>query len=251
MNHTLRICWLYPDLMSTYGDRGNIIALKKRCEWRGIAVSVNHHTIGSPVSDITSADILFMGGAQDQQQKLVIEDLFKNKKKKMKAIQEKVNNDISGLYICGAYQLLGNYYKAADGTKIPGLGIFDIWTEQPDKKNSRLIGNIVIEQDQTLRSVGFENHGGRTYLGKTAKPFAKVIEGFGNNGTDGTEGIVYKNSIGTYLHGPILPKNPELADWLIKTALEKKYKKNIVLSVLDDRFEKTARQHITARLGVK
>lgn len=211
---TLNICWLYPELMSTYGDRGNIICLEKRCKWRNIETKL---------VDFEEADLIFGGGAQDRQQEIVIKDLM-NKKD---ILEKLLNSNVPGLFVCGAPQLLGRPY----------LGLFDMETKFPGGK--RLIGNLV-----TDRFVGFENHGGRTYLGKNVKPFAKVIRGFGNNGEDGTEGAVYKNWIATYSHGPLLPKNPEIADWLIKTALEVKYKKEVKLEPLDDSLEKTAHDFI-------
>ncbi|MCR4263172.1 MAG: cobalamin biosynthesis protein CobQ [Candidatus Roizmanbacteria bacterium] len=248
MKYKLQICWLYPDLMSTYGDRGNIIVLTKRCQWRGITVSVDYHTIGSPIAEIKRADLLFMGGAQDFQQDLVSADIMG---KKEREIRKQIENDTPGLFICGAYQFLGRYYRAADGTKIPGLGIFDLYTEHTGDQEKRLVGNIVVRPeiapDLSVEFVGFENHGGRTYLGSAIEPFARVIRGHGNNEIDNTEGALYKNAIGTYLHGPILPKNPELADWLIKKALEKKYRKPVDLVELDDTIERTARSAMMTR----
>ena len=252
--YCLTISWLYPDLMSTYGDRGNIIVLEKRCQWRDITVSVQRHVIGSSVSQIQKADILFMGGAQDRQQTLVSEDISG---KKAGAISEKIESGTPGLFICGAYQFLGSYYKAADGTKIPGLGIFDVYTEHTGDQKKRLIGNILVKTEiqrelfndlNYLTIVGFENHGGRTYIGKKIQPFATVIKGFGNNGKDNTEGALYKNAIGTYLHGPVLPKNPVLADWLITQALRVKYGKEITLAPLEDELEHGARDAILRRL---
>jgi len=249
IDKNLTIGWLYPELMSTYGDRGNILAIERRCEWRNINIHIKVLDIGFNPKEMHECDLLFMGGAQDRQQKIVAEDL----KGKVKTFSQIIRDEIPGLYICGAYQFLGKYYKKADGAVIPGLGIIDIYTENPNTK--RLIGNIAItpqiENLSSFKLVGFENHGGRTYLGKDVKPFGKVVVGFGNNGNDKTEGAVFKNSICTYLHGPILPKNPELTDYLIKTALEKKYKKMISLKLLDDYLEKTARTVIAQRLGVK
>src|SRR3989344_6661019 len=267
---SLTIGWLYPDLMSTYGDRGNIVVLQKRCEWRGIEIDVERLDLGFTIKELKKCDLLFMGGAQDRQQKIVSNDLTKEKVKELK---EMIDNEVPGLYICGAYQFLGKYYKEADGTTIPGLDIFDLYTENPGINKPRLIGNIVtktnvilrasetsrevhLEESSRLRSnnntlVGFETHGGRTYLGQDIKPFGKVIKGFGNNGTDKTEGAVYKNSFGTYLHGPILPKNPHFADLLIKLALEKKYKKSIELKQLDDSLELQANKAIVNRLQVQ
>jgi len=248
--YNLTIGWLYPELMSTYGDRGNIIVLQKRCEWREIETEVKRLDIGYSVKDLQSCDLLFMGGAQDKQQTIVSEDL----KKKVHELSEMIEDGTPGLYICGAYQFLGKYYKEADGTMIDGLGIFDLYTESPGMDKPRLIGNILCEIDNEISDsygmksenkepvtkntlVGFENHGGRTYLGKQIKQFGKVIKGFGNNGEDGTEGAIYKNSVGSYMHGPILPKNPHLADHLIKLALEKKYKKKIELGKLLDSLD--------------
>lgn len=244
--YDLTIGWLYPELMSTYGDRGNIIVLQKRCEWRGIKVEIKRLDVGFNVDDLKDCDLLFMGGAQDKQQQIVANDL----KKKREELKRIIENGIPGLYICGAYQFLGKYYKEADGSFIKGLDILDLFTENPGANNPRLIGNIVIEINNTS-VVGFENHGGKTYLGKLVKPLGKVIRGFGNNGEDLTEGAVYKNSFGTYLHGPILPKNPQFADLLIKLALEKKYNSPINLSPLNDSLETQAHNAIAKRLNVR
>ncbi|RJQ38927.1 cobalamin biosynthesis protein CobQ [Candidatus Microgenomates bacterium] len=260
--YTLRVGWLYPDLMSTYGDRGNIICLQKRCEWRGINTEVVDLDLGFKINDLKKCDLLFMGGAQDRQQKIVMEDL---EGEKAQTLIDAIEKDVVGLYICGAYQFLGKYYKEADGTIIRGLSALDLYTENPGENHKRLIGNIVIQvchselvsgsRDSDLRQndeektlVGFENHGGRTYLGKGVKPLGKVISGFGNNETDNTEGAVYKNSFGTYLHGPILPKNPHFADYLISKALEVKYKKIIDLSPLDDSLENLAHETIFKKM---
>jgi len=233
-NYALTIGWLYPELMSTYGDRGNIIVLQKRCKWRGIEVEIRRLNVGFDEKQLTTCDMLFMGGAQDKQQQIVAEDLMKKREK----LRRMIDDGIPGLYICGAYQFLGKYYKEADGTIINSLKIFDLFTENPGIRFSRQIGASAALVLNNKIIVGFENHGGRTYLGKKIKPFGKVIKGFGNNGKDQTEGAVYKNSFGTYFHGPILPKNPEFADHLIKLSLEKKYKKfPIHLSPLNDALE--------------
>jgi len=238
----LTIGWLYPDLMSTYGDRGNIIVFQKRSEWRNIEVKVKKISLKEPADEIESCDLLFMGGAQDIQQEIVNRDL---QQQKGKIIIAALENNIPGLFICGAYQFLGKFYKAADGTIIKGLSYFDLYTENPGPGVKRLIGNIVIKSTLTNSEiVGFENHGGRTYLGKKEQAFAKVVRGFGNNGEDGTEGIIHKNAIGTYLHGPVLPKNPELADYLLEKALSVKYKKEIKLPSLDDLPEQKAKQFV-------
>ncbi|OGH24885.1 MAG: hypothetical protein A3B47_02110 [Candidatus Levybacteria bacterium RIFCSPLOWO2_01_FULL_39_24] len=278
--YNLVIGWLYPELMSTYGDRGNIIVLQKRCEWRGIKVEIKLLDLEFKINELKMCDLIFMGGAQDQQQKIVAYDLLK----KREALKEMIEDGIPGLYICGAYQFLGKYYREADGKIIKGLNILDLYTENPGPDEPRLIGNIAISPchpelvsgshtkgDSDLRQndneqalVGFENHGGRTYLGKSVKPLGKVIKGYGNNGDlpaipdgkswqagDETEGAVYKNSFGTYLHGPILPKNPQFTDLLIKIALEKKYNKNIVPNPLDDSLEKCAKKSILQKMKIK
>lgn len=252
LNPKLSIAWLYPELMSTYGDRGNIIVLKKIAEDNNINIDiirVNH--ISDPQA-IRSCDILFMGGAQDLQQEIVNKDLLSSKGK---ILSEMIEKGIPGLYVCGAYQFLGNYYKDFYGTEIKGLGIFDMHTES-FKEKPRLIGNIVIEPQSTSYNlkannylIGFENHGGRTYLKDKKQSFAKVIKGFGNNGEDRTEGIVYKNSIGTYLHGPILPSNPQLAVSILEQAVEKKYYKKIELQ-FDDIIAKKAKDVILKRLDL-
>ena len=247
MNLNINIGWLYPDLMNIYGDHGNIIVLQKRCEWRGINVTIQMLELGFEENVLTKCDLLVMGGAQDRQQETVSQDLFK----KQKTLEDIINKAVPGLFICGAYQFLGNFYKESNGNIIKGLGIFDLYTENPGGNHKRLIGNISFESITLgYRLLGFENHGGRTYLGNKTKPFGHITQGFGNNGKDGTEGAIYKNSFGTYLHGPILPKNPMFADYLIQKALEIKYKKNILLTKLDDGLENKARMAIAKRLRV-
>lgn len=246
MKQEIKIAWLYPDLMSTYGDRGNVIVLQKRCEWRGIDVVVVPVTLETQNSALYNCDLIFMGGAQDRQQKLAGEDFLK---RKGPIIKEMVEQGIPALFVCAAYQFVGHYYKPYQGDPIPGAGIFDLYTEHPGDQAKRLIGNVIAElinppelAGKTI--VGFENHGGRTKLGSKVKPLARVIRGYGNNGGDGFEGAVYKNSIGSYFHGPLLPKNPVIADWLIRTALQKKYGKRVSLEPLDDSFAKEAKQSL-------
>ncbi len=235
MKKTIKIAWLYPDLMSTYGDRGNVIVLQKRCEWRGIDAHVVPVTLETSVAKLRSCDVLFMGGAQDRQQRLAGEDFLKRKGPVVKSMVEK---GTPALFVCAAYQFVGHFYKPYKGDRIPGAGIFDLSTEHPGDQAKRLIGKVVAEivnpdSLQGMTIVGFENHGGRTHLGPKMKPLAKVIKGYGNNGKDGWEGAVYKNAIGSYFHGPLLPKNPAIADWLIS---------NIVgtLKPLDDTLEQQA-----------
>ena len=249
-NQALTIGWLYPDLMSTYGDRGNIMVLQKRCEWRGIESKVVNINQNSSVNIFGNIDLLFGGGAQDREQDIVVKDL----NKKRVSLKQMIDDMKPSLFVCGSPQLLGKYYEPSVGNRIEGLGIFDMISIHPGPKEKRLIGNIIANSQWPMANsqiVGFENHGGRTYLGKSALPFAKVIKGYGNNGEDGTEGIVYKNAIGSYFHGPFLSKNPEVADWLIRTALEVKYKKTINLNPLDDSLELNAKDLIAKRLGVK
>lgn len=241
----LTIAWLYPDLMSTYGDRGNIIVLVKRCQWRDIDVHVKEITLET---SFKTCDLIFMGGAQDRQQKLAGEDFLKNKGP---VVREMIEKGIPALFVCAAYQFVGHYYKPYQGDPIPGAGIFDLYTEHSGDQAKRLIGNVVAEVISSKKTiVGFENHGGRTYLGKNFAPFAKVTRGFGNNGEDGYEGAVYKNAIGSYFHGPLLPKNPHLADWLIAKALERKVRKSVKLNPLDDALELQAQEYVVHSLGV-
>jgi len=248
-NLSITVGWLYPDLMSIYGDRGNIITLTKRAMWRGIEASVRVITLFTPEKELETCDVLLMGGAQDSQQTIVAKDLVKKKG----MLQQLIEKGIPGLYICGAYQFLGKYYKEADGSIVNGLGIFDLYTESFGEKSPRLIGNMSYRPTGILKNaplmVGFENHGGRTYLGTPVKPLGQVVNGFGNNGEDGSEGAVYKNSLGTYSHGPMLPKNPEIADWLLGKTLEMKYKRQVSLSPLDDSLSNRARNVILGRLG--
>lgn len=257
MNFKLSIAWLYPDLMSTYGDRGNIIVLEKRCQKRGIESEVINITLETSIKELEKCDLIFMGGAQDRQQKLAGPDFLKNKGP---VIKKMVENNIPALFVCAAYQFVGHYYRPYQGEDIPGAGIFDLTTIHPGDQAKRLIGNIAAEiiqhstfniEHSTKTIIGFENHGGRTYLGSKMKPLAKVLKGFGNNGGDGYEGAIYKNAIGGYFHGPILPKNPHIADWLITRALEIKYQKNIQLDPLDDEMEWQAHEFMMKRLGLR
>lgn len=232
---TLKIGHLYGDSMNTYGDDGNILVLKKRCQWRDIQAEVINIPIGYAIKP-KEFDLYFFGGGQDQAQVEVGRDLVS--KNKGLVLKDELERGVPLLSICGGYQLLGDYYKPHQGPKIEGLGLFPAYT---NASFDRMIGNIIINsQLSTLNSeflVGFENHSGKTYLKEGASPLGIVERGFGNNGEDSTEGCVYKNSIGCYMHGPLLPKNPCLADWLIQKALEVKYGKEIDLKPLDDTLE--------------
>lgn len=236
----LNICHLYPDLLNVYGDVGNILILKRRAENRGIKVNILNVSLNDDFK-AEDYDFVFFGGGQDFEQSIVSEDLKINKKAELsKYIEEgKVL-----LAICGGYQLLGKYYSAPTGEKIEGLGILDIYTEGGQK---RLIGDTIIENEEFNQTyVGFENHSGRTFT-NGLKPLGKCIKGYGNNGEDGNEGCVYKNTFCTYFHGSLLSKNPELADKFLLLALKNKYGK-VTLEPLDDTFELKAKEAIIKRL---
>jgi len=244
---TLNICHLYPDLMDTYGDKGNIITIIKRCQWRGIETTVSSISINDRL-DSQNFDIYFFGGGQDQAQIIVGRDLQKKAKNLIKAI----DNESVLLSICGGYQLLQEYFKTLNGEMIKGIGLFDAYTIG---STTRMMQNLLIEinpdlQNQiqssypttqpsnhpTTQLVGFENHSGKTYLGSEVQPLGEVLIGAGNNGEDKTEGAVYKNAFGCYLHGSLLPKNPHFADYLVLKALQRRYGQ-IKLKPLDDTFE--------------
>lgn len=233
--YQLLIGHLYPDLMNLYGDRGDITVLVRRSQWRGIDVTVVPLYLGDDIpSDV---DMFFMGGGQDREQRILAPDLLNYKGEKLKKAARK---GTVFLGICGGYQLFGHYYKPKGEDLLEGLGILDVYTEAGD---TRFIGNVLVKsklesyEDKTL--VGFENHSGRTYLGKLARPIGEVKLGYGNNGDDKTEGAYQNNVFGTYLHGPLLPKNPWFADLLIKRALVRKYP-DFELSPLDDTLELNA-----------
>lgn len=229
---------LYPDLLNLYGDRGNIACLMKRCQWRGIEAETIEFESDDEI-DFKKLDIVLLGGGSDREQMLVCRKL----QEIQKDFKEYVEDDGVVIAVCGGYQLLGNYYKTQDGV-MEGLHLVDLYTEQGD---TRLIDNIVLKSDLfEMPVVGFENHGGRTYINDN-KAFGKVLYGAGNTGESGYEGVVYKNVIGTYLHGPLLPKNPQVCDYLIERALERKYKEKMSLAPLDDQRELQANQYIQKR----
>jgi CobQ-like glutamine amidotransferase family enzyme len=241
----LNISHLYPDLLNVYGDLGNILILKYRAEQRGIKVNVFNVSMGDPF-EASKYDIAFFGGGQDYEQSIVSEDLNETKKN---GIAEYIENGKVFLAICGGYQLLGKYYTTPDGEKLDGLGIMDVYTEGGDV---RFIGNTVIYNEEFNETyVGFENHSGRTYIGKELKPLGKAIAGYGNNGEDGYEGCIYKNCFCTYFHGSLLSKNPELADRLIETALFNRYGEKIKLDPLDDSLELKAKEFLVNRESKK
>lgn len=238
---TITIGWLYPGLMNIYGDRGNVLCLTRRCEWRGIGVRVREIGVGHTLGP-GDADLFFIGGAQDREQRLVAEDLAHAKRE---AIHTALADGAAALAVCGGYQLFGHEYRDADGTVLEGIGVFDLITEPAPPGAPRIIGNLVAEpllpgHEDAPNLVGFENHGGRTRLGKGARPLGKVIHGGGNNGDDGLEGCVSGSAVGTYLHGSLLPKNPWLADWLLERALGRT-DPGASLEPLDDTLELQAR----------
>ncbi len=245
--YTLNICHLYPDLLNLYGDRGNIMALLRRAQWRGIEVNISNISLGDDFQP-ENYDIIFLGGGQDYEQEILQQDVLQ---KKGPEIINAIKNDKVFLCICGGYQLLGNYYKTWDGKEINYLGAIDLWTIGGKK---RMIGNTAYEFDFLKtescdgRIVGFENHSGRTYLGAGVKPLGKVIKGNGNNGEDQTEGAIYKNVFCTYSHGSLLPKNPAFTDHLLTIALKQKYSDFVSLMALDDEFELLAHNSMLKRI---
>ncbi len=214
----LRVCALYPDLMNIYADRGNLIVLERRCAWRGIDFTLSASGLGEPLDD-TSHDLFYIGGGQDRDQRLCAQDLLETKRAGLAAAAAR---GAVVLGVCGGYQLLGHSYTLGD-EEIPGVGLLDVRTVREDAP--RLIGNVAIEvaldgdADGARVLAGFENHGGRTYLGAGQQPLGRVLKGLGNDGHSGLEGARTANTIGTYLHGPLLPKNVWFADWLIARAL--------------------------------
>jgi CobQ-like glutamine amidotransferase family enzyme len=241
----LRVCALYPDQMNIYADRGNILFLQRRCEWRGIGFS---YAAAGPGDRVEPAghDLFYIGGGQDRDQKMVAADMVASKRADLAAA---VESGAVLLAVCGGYQLLGHSYQLGE-EKLPGLGLADLETVR--EPGPRLIGNIAIEVDLGTGPrllAGFENHGGRTYLGTGVQPLGKVRTGHGNNGADGLEGVRRHNLIGTYMHGPLLPKNAWLADHLIALALQRRYGTRPELEPLDDALEAAAHESARAAAG--
>lgn len=233
----LRIVHLYPDLMSIYGDRGNVLALAQRARWRGIDVDVRAHTAGARL-DPEWGDLYFFGGGQDQGQDVVGEDL---RGPNGEHLRSAIASGAAVLSVCGGYQLLGHEYVPEDAPAIPGLGVLDVRTRAGKR---RFVGNLLVEAEGG-KLVGFENHSGRTYLGPAARPLGRVLVGGGNNGEDHTEGAVQGKVVGCYLHGSLLPKNPWLADLLLGWALERRHGP-VSLDPLDDGPELAAHSQATA-----
>ena len=246
---------LYAGMMNLYGDRGNVIAIKKRAEWRGVPVEVVDVGLGEPIRPTPSADLFLFGGGQDREQALLAEDLSGTKGADLRAI---VGDGGVVLGVCGGYQLMGHHYETPEGEKLPGVGIFDMHTRPRGPGEARLIGNVLARvrapggkesgANGAREVVGFENHGGRTELGNDAEPLGEVIVGHGNNGRDGTEGARRLNAYGTYLHGSLLPKNPWLTDRLILNAL-RRVDEDVELEPLDDAAERTAFESVAARVS--
>jgi lipid II isoglutaminyl synthase (glutamine-hydrolysing) len=242
---TLRVCALYPDLMNIYADRGNLLVLQRRCQWRGIGFELAGSGLGEPL-EAGAHDLFYIGGGQDQDQRLCAEDLLATKRA---SLHEAAARGAIVLGVCGGYQLLGHAYTLGE-EEIEGVGLLDVRTIRDP--GPRLIGNVAINvslEDESGPRVlaGFENHGGRTHLGARASPLGRVVRGYGNDGRSGLEGAREGNTIGTYLHGPLLPKNAWFADWLIATALHVQPSR---LSPLDDSLEREAHRSARRAAGV-
>ncbi len=242
MSEKFVIAHLYPDLMNLYGDRGNLLCLQQRIRGYGYACEIRSLSLHDIV-DFHHLDMVFIGGGSDREQGLVYNDLLA----KAENLQQEIEGGLPALFICGAFQLLGRYYQAPDGKQLQGLGFFDFHSEG---RSPRLIGDILLESEmegEKISVVGFENHGGRTYLhDPDLKPFGTVVKGYGNNGEDNGEGLWYKNLIATYLHGPLLPKNPKIADYYIKAMAARR---GLTLTLtLDDSIENFAHQQVRNKI---
>ena len=241
----LRICHLYPDVLNLYGDRGNILCMEQRLHWRGIEAVTTQVPIGEPL-DAAAYDLFFIGGGQDFEQEVLLADL---RGAKTQQIRSAIEDGKTFLAICGGYQMLGQYYKTWDGVQCDFTGALDLYTVG---SKQRMIGNYMFTCDELpdINVVGFENHSGKTYLGSGVKPMGHVLEGYGNNGEDQTEGARYRNVFATYSHGCLLPKNPALCDHILKTALTRRYGE-AQLAPLDDALENAAHSYMENRLSKK
>jgi len=241
----LNICHLYPDILNLYGDRGNIITMKRRLEGRGIKVNIDECSIGQPLN-ADKYDIFFIGGGQDFEQEVLLRDLSSGK---AQDIRTAVEEEKTFLAICGGYQMLGEYYKTWDGVQLDFIGAIGVHTIGAKE---RMIGNYMFrttpESGDTV-VVGFENHSGKTYLSEQVAPLGMMLSGNGNNGEDKTEGARYKNVFGTYSHGSLLPKNPVLCDFILQTALNHRYDGAEPLAPLDDTLELNAHRYMQERLS--
>ena len=245
--YKLKIVWMYHDIMDLYGDKGNMMVLQRRCEQRGIDVGIDTCGIGESC-DLASYDLIFLGGGADREQMMLIDDLLSRRDN----IQKAMDSGSFIFLVCGGYQLFGQYYIAADGSKINGLQFFDYYTDT-GKDGTRCIGNIAIECEldgERMIAVGFENHGGQTCNVKY--PLGRVLSGYGNNFTEGIEGFYNGQVFGTYLHGPLLPKNPRIADFMIVNALRRHHPQLTMemLTPLDDTLEQKAREVLFRRMNI-
>lgn len=240
----LNICHLYPDVLNLYGDTGNILCIRRRLQWRGIECEVTPLPIGE-TADFSGFDLFFIGGGQDFEQEVLLKDLHSGKAKE---ILSAVEDEKVFLCICGGFQMMGEYYKTHSGEQYDFIGALKLHTIGSE---TRMIGNYMYkcgEESGESTIVGFENHSGKTYLQDGLAPLGTILSGFGNNGEDGTEGARYKNVFGTYCHGPLLPKNPEFADYIINTALLRRFP-NAELPPLDDSIERLAHEYMAKRLS--
>ena len=249
MTRELKICHLYPDVLNLYGDRGNTIALQKRCEWRGIQASVTGVGVGDH-ADLAEFDLFFIGGGQDFDQGTLLDDLWTGgADSKARQLTRLIEDDAPVLAICGGYQLLGEYYLTHTGEECRFIGAIPFHTKGAQQ---RMIGNLLFTASALPGSpqvVGFENHSGKTFLDAALTPLGRVDKGFGNNGEDGTEGLRYRNVVATYSHGPLLPKNPAVADELLRLALQRKGGAPVDLAPIDDALEARAHDAMAARLS--
>ncbi len=246
----VKLAHLYPASMNVYGDRGNVIALRQRCRWRGIELDVTAVEPGDEV-EWSGFDLAFFGGGQDSGQALIARDLLERQGPGLRAA---IDDGLVLLAICGGYQLLGHYFLTSTGERLPGLGALDVHTVGG---RTRLIGNSVVETDlattddhqpTTVRLVGFENHSGRTYHGPGVRSLGRVLVGHGDNGEDGWGGAIYRNTIGCYLHGSLLPKNPQFTDHLISLAIRRRYGPDMAIAPLDAALELCAQETMLSRL---
>lgn len=242
---TLKILHMYPAMLDLYGDSGNVEILKYRCGLRNIELEISKHDLGDTETDFSGYDIIYLGGGADFEQQLLADDLLGLKDKIVSAYK----NGTYFLMICGGYQLMGQYYKDSNGEKIPGLGLFDYYTVASTDKRCRCIGNIVIETEldgEKYKVIGFENHGGQTT--NVSTPFGKVLAGNGNCFESSTEGYMEKNVTATYLHGPLLSKNPKLADHIISYCMTRKLGEKYVPRPVNDKLENECREQLFSRL---
>ena len=242
---TIKILHMYADMLDLYGDSGNMEIISFRCKKRGIGCQIDTYSIDSEMPDFTSYDLIYIGGGADLEQQHISADLMKCRE----GIINAYKNGTFLFLICGGYQLMGQYYRDADGNDIKGLGLFDYFTVAPNSRRKRCIGNIVVETKITgkpVKVVGFENHGGQTQGIKA--PFGKVLFGNGNCSKSEAEGYCEKNVIATYLHGPCLSKNPEISDYMIEYCVNRGESEHITIEALDDTLEKQCRQIMLDRL---